>query len=81
MHPGSVAQIDRLPLHLYSTGGESESKPCAEVLFTEDAVQRILDNGLIPLVSYKGRDSVRIARFQSIAEGDAPKPLAGRWVP
>jgi len=77
MRPGSVSQIDKLPLHIYGMAGQSESKPCAEALFTEDTVQRILEDGLIPLVSFKGRDSVRIARFQSIAQ--PPRPLGGRW--
>ncbi|HYM75931.1 MAG TPA: type VI secretion system contractile sheath large subunit [Candidatus Dormibacteraeota bacterium] len=77
MRPGAVSQLDNLPLHLYSTNGQSESKPCAEVLLTDDAVEGILDRGLIPLVSYKGRDSVRLMRFQSIAEPQ--RPLAGRW--
>jgi type VI secretion system protein ImpC len=66
-----------LPLHIYLKAGESESKPCAEVLLTEDAVERILEAGLMPLVSFKGRDRVRLVRFQSIA--DPPRALAGRW--
>lgn len=77
MRPGSVVQIDNLPLHVYKAEGESVLKPCAEVLLTEDALERILECGLMPLVSYKGRDSVRIARFQSVAE--PPRALAGRW--
>jgi len=77
MHPGTVTEIDRLPLHVYRRDGESEPKPCAEVLLTEDAVERMIEEGLIPLVSFKNRDSVRLARFQSVA---APlRPLAGRW--
>jgi type VI secretion system protein ImpC len=64
---GSVAQLDGLPLHIYKADGEAVSQPCAEVLLTEDEVECILESGIIPLVSYKGRDSVRIARFQSIA--------------
>jgi type VI secretion system protein ImpC len=43
-------------------------KPCAEALLTDEAVERILDNGLMPLVSLKGRDAARVLRFQSIAE-------------
>lgn len=78
MHPGSVSQIDKLPQHVYPVDGDFVSKPCAEVVFTEDAIQRIVDDGMIPLVSYKGRDSVRVARFQSIA--DPTRPLHGRWV-
>ncbi len=77
MAPGAVSQIEKLPIHVYRGDGGAETKPCAEVLFTEDAVQAILERGLIPLVSYKGRDSVRVARFQSIA--DPPRPIRARW--
>jgi len=77
MRLGSVAQLDKLPLHVYQADGESVSKPCAEVLLTEDAVEGILEAGIIPLVSFKGRDSVRIGRFQSIARPQGG--LSGRW--
>ena len=77
MRPGTVTEIDRLPLHVYVQDGQTEPKPCAEVLLTEDAVERMIDEGLIPLVSFKNRDSVRLARFQSVAE--PLRPLAGRW--
>ncbi len=77
MRPGAVAAIDGLPLHVYERDGESELKPCAEALLTEDAAERILESGLMPLVSLKGQDIVRLVRFQSIAQ--PPRPLAGRW--
>jgi len=77
MRPGSLSQIENLPLHTYRVEGDSQSKPCAEVLLTEQAVERILDQGLIPLISFKNRDIIRIGRFQSIA--DPPSPLAGRF--
>lgn len=77
MRPGTVAQMERLPIHVYREDGGHESKPCAEALLTELAVERIVEAGFIPLVSFKDRDSVRVARFQSIAE--PPQGLAGRW--
>jgi len=77
MRPGQFAEIEKLPLHVYPGDGGSQVKPCAEVVLTEDAVERMLEEGLIPLVSFKGRDVVRVARFQSIAES-APA-LSGRW--
>ena len=40
MRPGTMTEIDRLPLHVYRKNGECESKPCAEVLLTEDASER-----------------------------------------
>lgn len=77
MRPGTLVEIDRLPLYPYMRNGESQAKPCAEVLLTEDLVEAMIEAGLIPLVSFKNRDLVRVARFQSIA--DPPRPLAGPW--
>ncbi len=77
MHSGQIAEIEKLPLHVYVRDGESHVKPCAEVVLSEDAVERLVEEGLIPLVSFKGRDVARVARFQSIS--DPPRPLAGRW--
>lgn len=77
MRPGTAAELEKLPLHVYQKDGESESKPCAEMLLTEAAAERLLEDGLIPLISFKNRDSVRVMRFQSIA--DPLRGIAGRW--
>ena len=77
MRPGVHAQIDGLPLHVYERDGESELKPCGEALLTEDAAEWILEKGLMPLVSLKRQDAVRLVRFQSIAE--PVRALSGRW--
>ncbi len=77
MQPGSVRDLDELPLHVYKENGETKVKPCAEVLMTEDTAEALLDHGIMPLVSFKDRDLVRVLRFQSIA--DPPEPLAGPW--
>jgi len=77
MRPGSISEMDRLPLHAYECDGEQNLKPCAEALLTEYAAEQMLENGFMPLASLKGRDAVRLVRFQSIA---APlRALAGRW--
>ena len=70
-------EIDGLPLHTYREGGEWVAKPCAVVLLTQDAVDHLLVRGLMPLISLRGRDAVRLPRFQS--SGDPPRGLAGRW--
>jgi type VI secretion system protein ImpC len=77
MRPGSMVEIEKLPLHVYLRDGESAVKPCTEALLTENAVERMVEEGLIPLVSFKGRDVARVARFQSIAE--PLRALGGRW--
>jgi type VI secretion system protein ImpC len=77
MRPGEISEISGLPAHVYRADGESHLKPCAEALLSEDAAEAILDRGLMPLVSVKGTDAIRLVRFQSIAMPAAP--LAGRW--
>ncbi|MHC4648858.1 MAG: hypothetical protein ACYTBJ_25655 [Planctomycetota bacterium] len=64
-------------MHVYKSGGETCVTPCAETYLTERAMQVLIDKGLMPVLSIKGQDAVRIPRFQSIAE--PPAPLAGRW--
>ncbi len=77
MRPDTHSEITGLPLHVYKHDGENELKPCAEALLTEEAAERILESGFMPLVSLKGRDAVRLVRFQSVAE--PLRALAGRW--
>jgi type VI secretion system protein ImpC len=77
LRPGSMLDIENLPLHLYKEAGEPRTKPCAEVVFTEEAAELILEKGVMPLLSFKNQDRVRLARFQSLA--DPPVNLAGRW--
>jgi type VI secretion system protein ImpC len=77
LRPGVIQSIEGLPLHIYRDGGGSITKPCAEAWLTERAVEHVLDTGVMPLVSTKNQDVVRLARFQSLA--DPPRALAGRW--
>ena len=77
MRPGIVREIAGLPLHTYQKDGESLIKPCSEALLSERAAERMLDQGVMPLLSFHGRDAVRLARFQSLAS--PLKPIAGRW--
>ncbi len=74
---GIIQDIEDLPLHVYEEQGESLTKPCAEVVLTERAAEKILDKGIMPLLSFKNQDKIRVARFQSLA--DPPTYLAGRW--
>jgi type VI secretion system protein ImpC len=69
--------IDDLPLHVYDDDGQSALKPCAEALLGDRAVERILDFGIMPIQSFAGRGTVRLARLQSLS--DPPSALAGRW--
>lgn len=78
LRPGQRSELDRLPVHIYQHEGASELKPCAEALMTVDTADRIMESGFMPLASIKGKDEVRLIRFQSIAH--PLRALAARWL-
>jgi type VI secretion system protein ImpC len=74
---GLGCDLSGLPLHIYESAGQKHVTPCAETILTERAYTSIIDKGLMPAVSVKGRDAVRLPRFQSLAS--PPAPLSGPW--
>jgi type VI secretion system protein ImpC len=72
-----AAELDDLPLYVEDKDGERRVKPCAETLLTLRAAEMILDAGLMPLLSFRDRDVVRLPRFQSLRS--PLTALAGRW--
>ena len=70
-------EINSLPLHVYKDEGESHLKPCAEVMLSQRAAEHIIEEGMMPLLSFFNQDRIRLGRFQSIA--DPPAQLAGPW--
>jgi len=62
-------------LHIFEKDGVSEINPCAEALLTVRAAQKIIDHGLMPLLSMKDSDVIRLGIFQSIGRSR----LRGRW--
>ena len=72
-----VLAIDGLPLHVFRHDGEATALPCAETLLTERAAEAILDQGIMPLLSFRNQDAIRLARLQSMA--DPLTGLSGPW--
>jgi type VI secretion system ImpC/EvpB family protein len=70
-----AGDIGGLPAFVVAADGESRVQPCAEVCLAERAVDAILARGIMPLVSVRNADVVRLVRLQSIA--DPPTPLLG----
>jgi type VI secretion system protein ImpC len=77
MEPGDELDVEDLPAHTYSEDDEKRLQPCAETNTSDRAGQALLERGLIPLLSYKNRNAIRVMRLQSIA--DPPQPLSGPW--
>jgi type VI secretion system protein ImpC len=74
---GDLNELEGLPAHVYREDGESRMTPCAEVWFSDTEAEEWAAQGFIPLRSIRGRDAVRIDRFQSLHM--PPLSLKGRW--
>lgn len=72
-----VQDIDGLPIHIYEHNGETVFQSCAEVQLSQNAGGQLMEYGLMPLVSFKNSDRLRLGRFQSIT--DPVRILKGRW--
>jgi type VI secretion system protein ImpC len=77
LQPGDQLDLADLPAHSYTEDGESRLKPCAEVLLSQRAAEAVLARGIMPLLSHRSANAVRLMRFQSLAE--PPTALAGPW--
>ncbi len=69
--------ISGLPLHVYKQDGQAVYQSCAEIQLSQNAAQKLADYGLMPIVSFKNMDQIRLVRFQSISS--SVPTLAGRW--
>jgi type VI secretion system protein ImpC len=67
MEPTADAVLRGLPLHVYREDGEPRALPCAEVLMTEQTIERVMEEGLVVLASYKDRDEARFCGVATVA--------------
>lgn len=70
-------EVENLPIHIYSDGFETATKPCAEIDLTQTACEKLMELGLMPLISFKDIDRARLAKFQSVT--NPVSALMGRW--
>jgi type VI secretion system protein ImpC len=75
MSLGAGLELGGLPVHTWKKGQESQVTPCAETWLNETQAERLLEHGLMPFQSIRGRDVIRLARVQSIRQ--PLSPLAG----
>lgn len=75
--PGPIlrGKVTDLPLHIWRANGEATATPCAEILISERAAERVIAAGLMPLLSVRDTDEVILPRIQSI--GSEVRRLAG----
>ncbi|MEO8240856.1 MAG: type VI secretion system contractile sheath large subunit, partial [bacterium] len=73
---GSVMSLGEIPFHYVKDRyGDQVALPCTERNLTQTKTQNAIARGLMPVVSVKGRDEVRLASFQSLAGST----ILGSW--
>lgn len=77
MRPDANRTLSGLPLHTYTSDGETQLKPCAEVLMKDKDAEYLMEQGIMPLATMKGQDAALLVRFQSIS--DPVRALAAKW--
>ena len=65
---GQVMSLGEMPyIYVKDRYGDQVALPCTERNLTQARTQSAVARGLMPVVSVKGRDEVRLASFQSLA--------------
>jgi type VI secretion system protein ImpC len=62
-----LRNIENLPFYIYRKNGDLKTVPCAEIVLTENILEKILAQGLMPFISYRDCSNIRLASFQSIS--------------
>jgi len=65
--PGAISEIGSLPLHVYKQDGESKMTPCAEGWLSDGDAEDLIAAGIIPVMSIRGRDAVRVEQFVALS--------------
>jgi type VI secretion system protein ImpC len=76
LESGEAGEIAGLPVHQFTRDGEIQVKPCAEAWLSERAAEAILRQGIMPVVSVRGRDAVQLLTVRALS--NPPRPLAVR---
>ncbi|MCC6782442.1 MAG: type VI secretion system contractile sheath large subunit [Planctomycetes bacterium] len=71
----ACVELAELPAHVRERDGETTLQPCAELVLTERAAERVRAAGLLPLRAMKGRDAVQLGPLRALDGG----LLRGRW--
>lgn len=77
MQPTGFGEVGDLPVHKFKEKGETTVKPCGEAWLSQRAADAIVARGMVPVMSIKGRDAVRVGPMRSLCK--EPARLAGRW--
>jgi type VI secretion system protein ImpC len=72
MRTSGYGEVGDLPVYKFREEGETKVKPCAEAWLSDRAAEAIFKQGLMPVLSVRGRDAARLAGLQSLAGRPLP---------
>lgn len=72
-----IQNFEGLPLHFYQEDTETKTTSCAEIIMTQSNAEILIEQGLMPLIAFRGTDRIRVGRFQSITFSESM--LSGKW--
>ena len=68
MQLGEYMEITDLPAYVQRFDDVAKLKSCAEICINDHTMEKILEQGIMPFISHRNLNLVRLARFESIAE-------------
>jgi type VI secretion system ImpC/EvpB family protein len=60
-------EIEQLPAYTFERDGVMEMQPCAEAWLDDRAIDALIDQGIVPLVSERHAPAVRLLQLQTMA--------------
>ncbi len=76
MSPGSVMSLGDIPFHYINDRyGDQVALPCTERNLTTSKIEVVARRGVMPVLSIKGRDEIRLGSFYALSG----VPIAGPW--
>jgi type VI secretion system protein ImpC len=72
-NPDAEPQITDMPMVVYEDGGGQSIMPAAEIFISDSAAEKLLSNGISPILGRSGDTSLTVLRLQSAS--DAPRNL------
>lgn len=78
---GTVMNLGDIPYHFITDAhGDQVSLPCTERNLTSGKMETTVMRGLMPVLSIKGRDEIRLGSFQSLAGEEIMGPWNGNEI-
>lgn len=81
--PGSVLDLENLPIHVYTVDDEEEVT-LAEAWLVRPQTEQLVKQGIMPFLCVRGKGAMQLLRFLSLAQPATDQPacdLQGRWSP